>query len=125
MILKNLVKNCECFITKAKINNIGLGLKYFVPFEKGDFYVGLGILPTRLHTVDSSPFVPNIHTKWSCGGVAKAGFILDLTTNIFMDFFFDYAFTKANFKAVSGMLTQLHSAKLNSCWLGVGIGWRL
>lgn len=111
--------------TNVKIENIGIGLKYFMPLNCGDLYLGVGALPTRLHTFDDSQFVPKIHDKWTCGGIAKLGMVFDVTQHLFVDLFFDYNFTKVNFKFIPNQPTQLHNAKLNSFWLGLGLGCRL
>ena len=111
--------------TKVKITNLGIGLKYFLPFSNGDLYFGLGVLPTHLHTIDSSEFVPASHAKWSCGGLVKFGLILDIAEHLFVDLFCDYDFAQVNFKFIPNQPTQLHNARLNSFWLGLGVGWRL
>ena len=46
-----------CTKTKATIIPVAAGLKYFVDFNRGDLYVGLGVLGAHLKTKDYSPFV--------------------------------------------------------------------
>lgn len=111
--------------THVKITNVGFGLKYFIPIGCGDLYLGIGALPTYLSTRDESAFVPNIHHKWGCGGIVKLGAIFDVTSCLFVDLFLDCAFAKVDFKFIPDQITQLHNAKLNNLWLGLGIGFRL
>ncbi len=110
--------------TKVNIVDIGIGLKYFVPFCYGDFYVGLGALPTRLHTHDESPYVIQYRTKWACGGIAKVGAYFDLPHCFTLDIFFNYSFVKVGFKNPPNPPTQSHSARLNGWWVGAGLGYR-
>ena len=118
---------CTCnFNTQTQINiaNIGLGLKYFVPFCYGDFYLGLGILPTHVSTFDASPYVPFKSSKWGCGGIAKVGVYFDLPHNFLLDIFFDYSFVKIPFNCCSALYTQPHKADVSGCWFGAGFGYR-
>lgn len=110
--------------TKAKFTNIGIGLKYFAPFKNGDFYLGLGAQPTYLSTFDQSEYVPNQNSRWGCGGIAKAGFIVDLPSSFFLDLFVDYSFVTVNFTSTSDAPVISTNANLNGCLVGLGIGYR-
>lgn len=113
-----------CSPTKMNMLNLGIGLKYLVPFCYGDFYVGLGALPTRLHVKDGSRYVIPCRTKWGCGGVAKVGAYFDLPKSFFVDLFFDYSFATIPFPCCPTAPVQSYNAKLNGCWFGVGLGYR-
>lgn len=106
--------------TKMTIVNFALGLKYFVPFEHGDFYLGVGVQPTHLTTFDRiSAELLVLQSQWSCGGIAKMGVIFDLPHSLFVDLYFDYSFVKFdNFGVDAGQ------TPVNAGLLGVGIGYR-
>lgn len=87
-----------CIPTHVTTVNIGLGLKYMVPFSCGDFYVGLGIMPGYLHTKDKSPYVISPRNKGFCGGIAKMGAYFDLPKSFVIDLFFNFSFANAKFK---------------------------
>ena len=108
--------------TQLSIVNLALGVKYFVPFSHGDFYLGLGVEPTFLSTIDQ--FTAGIfkHTQWSCGGIAKSGVIIDIPNSFFIDLFFDYSFVKSD--SYSGSPVQLNETHLDGCLFGIGIGYR-
>jgi hypothetical protein len=108
--------------TRATIVNLALGLKYVVPFCYGNAYVGLGVLPMYLQTVDDSPYVIHRRSNWGCGGIAKAGVIFDESEDFFVDIFCNYSFGKVNFKQGSDALTVSRNADVSGCWFGAGIG---
>ncbi len=107
--------------TQLSIINLAVGAKYFLPFSHGDFYVGLGVEPTFLSTNDRIP-EPLHQIQWSCGGIAKAGLIVDLPHSLFLDFYFDYSFVKSN--SYSNSPPQLQETYLDGCLFGIGFGYR-
>lgn len=113
-----------CNSTTVNIINVGIGLKYLVPFCVGDFYVGLGALPTRLHTTDCSPYVIKNRTKWGCGGIAKVGAYFDLPKSFVIDVFADYSFVKIPFNCCPKLNLAGHSAHANGLSVGAGVGYR-
>ncbi len=110
--------------TKVSVINVSFGLKCLAPFEYGDFYLGLGALPVHLKTQDDSSYVPSPTSKWGCGGIVKAGLLVDLPKNLFLDFFANYSFAKVHAQAVLDAPTQAQTAKINGCWFGLGLGYR-
>lgn len=108
-------------ITKINILNLGLGLKYFVPFNHGDFYFGLGIEPTSITIKNKIPSLLEKET-WCCGGIAKVGVLFDISESFFTDIFCNYSFIKTTF--YTGMPLQVNQASFNGCLFGVGIGYR-
>lgn len=104
--------------------NLGFGLKYFVPLHRVDLYVGLGVEPTYLRTIDDSTDVQNKTTAWNCGGIAKVGAIVDLTHSLFLDFFIDYSFVQFHFNQTFNNPVQRQNAILNGAIFGVGFGYR-
>jgi hypothetical protein len=112
--------------TKVRLIPLGVGLKYFVPFCFGDFYVGLGFQPTYLHTKDDSPLVIPKHSKWGFGGIAKIGSYFDLPHNFFIDLFIDYSFVKVPFHnthAPTGPVVP-RTANVSGAIFGAGVGYR-
>ncbi len=107
--------------TRMNIVNIGVGAKYFVPFKHGDFYIGLGIEPTYFCTHNQVPEMVK-QARWTCGGIAKSGVILNMPNSFFVDLFFDYSFVKADF--YTGSPVQLKEAHLDGCLFGIGVGYR-
>jgi hypothetical protein len=112
--------------TKVFLIPLGVGLKYFIPFHYGDFYVGLGFQPTRLHTNDCSPFVVREHTKWGYGGIAKFGTYINLSCNLILDLFVDYSFVKVPFHCTQGPTGPLipRKADISGAIFGAGLGYR-
>ena len=113
-----------CTTTKATIVPLTAGLKYFVDFNRGDLYVGLGVLGAYLKTKDHSSFVISPRSKWGVGGVAKLGFLFDLPNSWFIDLFSDYGFVKVNFSNKFECGVQSHRANISHWSLGLGIGYR-
>ncbi|MGZ6254794.1 MAG: hypothetical protein ACXWL5_02320 [Candidatus Chromulinivorax sp.] len=107
--------------TKINLLNLALGVKYFVPFGHGDFYVGLGIQPTSIQIRNELPSVTEEYA-WVCGGVAKSGVIFDIAQSFFVDLFFDYSFTKADF--YQGSPVYMNTTHLDGCVFGIGFGYR-
>jgi hypothetical protein len=118
--------NTECFCspTTAKFLEIGLGLKYFVPFSCGDFYLGLGALPTWLKTNDCAPYVISEQSHWGCGGIAKVGVYFNLPKSFIVDIFANYSFVKIKGECCPNIGTIPNTAHLNGVILGVGLGYR-
>lgn len=113
-----------CNKTKVDILNLALGLKYFVPFCVGDFYVGFGALPTLVHTKDCSPYVIKNRTKWGCGGIAKIGTYFNLPKSFIVDVFANYSFVKVPFKNCTNRVIESHAAHADGCSFGIGLGYR-
>lgn len=112
-----------CDPTKMYIMPIGVGLKYFVPFNYGDFYIGLGFQPAHLKTINCSPFVVQKTSKWGFGGIAKIGAFFNLPHNFFIDLFFDYSFVKVPTSCCSG-ITAPSKADISGSVFGAGVGYR-
>lgn len=115
-----------CNSTKINLIELGVGLKYLIPFCYGDFYVGLGFQPVRVETKDCSSFVGYKNTKWGFGGVTKLGVFFDLPRNFVFDVFFDYSFVQAKFKCLQAPtgFVQSNNAHLSAALFGAGIGYR-
>lgn len=108
-------------LTKINILNLGLGLKYFVPFNHGDFYVGLGIEPTCIAIQNKIPSLLE-QQAWACGGIAKVGVLFNLSESFFTDVYFNYSFVKTNF--YTGIPLQVNQAHINGYLFGIGLGYR-
>lgn len=114
-----------CDRTKMHLMPLGLGLKYFVPFCFGDFYMGLGFQPVLLKTINCSNFVLNKTSNWAFGGVAKMGSCFDLCDNYFLDIFADYSFAKLSCKKRCYNLDVINvKANISGAVIGAGIGYR-
>lgn len=108
--------------TKLSMINIGFGLKGFVPFNHGNFYVGLGILPTYIKIENDVNDALITNTNWNCGGVGKIGLLVDLGRSAFVDLFFDYNFVKSTF--YSSNPTQANISHFDGCLFGLGFGYK-
>lgn len=106
--------------SQLNLVNMGVGLKYFVPFKHGDFYVGLGIEPTYLGMRNETLLGLFEQQSWVCGGIAKVGFIVDVGHSFFLDFFVDYSFAKADFNNNA----EQNTVYLNGALYGLGFGYR-
>lgn len=118
--------NTQCFCTPTKVTfvEIGLGLKYFVPFRVGDFYIGLGALPVWLQTKDCSPYVIQKQSNWGVGGIAKLGVYFDLPRSFAIDLFANYSFAKVKGECCPSIGTVPNVAHLNGMIFGAGIVYR-
>ena len=108
-------------LTKINILNLGLGLKYFVPFDHGDFYIGLGLQPACINIKNLVPSLLE-QQAWCCGGIAKVGVLFDLSDSFFADVFVNYSFNKTNF--YTGNPLQVNQGHFDGCLFGIGIGYR-
>lgn len=112
-----------CERTTMRIVPLAFGVKYFVPFCYGDFYVGLGFEPVHLKTINCSPFVQQKTSKWGFGGIAKVGAYFDLSCNYFLDLFIDYSVARVGCDKCSAGVIPL-KVKLDGAIFGVGLGYR-
>ncbi|MGZ6254544.1 MAG: hypothetical protein ACXWL5_00970 [Candidatus Chromulinivorax sp.] len=110
--------------TKVYTSSFGVGLKYFIPTNFGDFYLGVGAQPTYLQTTDQSEFVKTLNSRWGCGGIAKVGAIINLPDSFFIDLFIDYSFVHINFTKKFNAPVQSTKAILNGGLFGIGFGYR-
>lgn len=132
------------FQTPSKFHstNFGIGIKYFMPFDKGDFYIGLGATPTYLRTIDYPGYalqngqltylssdndyahLNHKTERWGFGGITKFGVILNLAKNFFINMYIDYQFTHMKFSYPQGNFVQSTKAILDGAMFGVGFGYR-
>lgn len=105
-----------CSPHKATTVNLGVGLKYLFPFCYGDFYLGLGALPTHMHTKKCSPCVKLNYSRWGCGGIAKMGAFFNVAPHLLLDVYFDYSFVKMPFSS--------RHVNMDGCWFGAALGYR-
>lgn len=103
---------------------IGVGLKYFFNLC-GSFqpYLGIGPVVTYSHINNDSSFVSPTQTGWGIGGIAKSGFLTDLSDCIFLDVFLDYTYLKMNFSHSSKKVIK-RNGDLSGLSVGAGIGYR-
>lgn len=113
-----------CNRTKMSIVPLGIGVKYFVPFCHGDFYIGLGFQPIHLKTLNCSTHAIHKTSKWGFGGIAKIGANFNLPCHFFMDLFFDYSFTRIGRDkcSVSPFLVPL-KVNMSGAIFGIGLGY--
>ena len=96
---------------------IGVGLKYLWKIHPEiDGYVGAGVLPTYLWIHDHSPYLAPKTIKWGCGGIVKAGVLIDLPKSFFIDLCTDYFSVTVS--------TSPESAHLKGWTFGGGVGYR-
>lgn len=113
-----------CEPTKMYLVPLAFGVKYFVPFCYGDFYVGAGFQPTHLKTVNCSDFVAQTTSKWGFGAVGKIGAYFNLPCNFIVDIFFDYSYAKIGCnKCHSDGVIPL-KANVSGAIFGAGLGYR-
>lgn len=110
--------------TKVSYLPIAFGLKYFLPFCYGDWYVGVGALAGRIHTHDFSPLVAPYYTKWGWGAIAKLGVLFDISCSFFLDLFLNYSAVNAHSSNTFGGTVVPHTVKVHGVILGAGLGYR-
>jgi outer membrane protein len=100
---------------------IGIGLKAIATWRsKFRPYVGIGMLPTYLHTHDHSTVVSSRH-KWGFGGIFKGGCLIDIN-RFFIDLFADYTLLSIDFSNTDRTIGR--KANLDGFSIGGGIGYR-
>jgi len=111
--------------THITIVPLGLGLKYLFPIDCICFspYVGAGVQFAYAHIHNNYPFVSQNQSDWGVGGIAKAGFISDLTHCFFLDFSLDYSYMKVDFHNHHANIMN-RRADLSGFSVGMGIGYR-
>lgn len=114
--------------TFVRVIPIGAGLKYFVPIcwkgIKGDFYVGAGAEYVYLSTHDHSNFVIKHIRKYGLGGVYKAGFVLPISCNFYINLYLDYHDKRFSFHKRDGKQIYRMKADISGLSTGIGIGYR-
>lgn len=113
--------------TKVFMMPLAIGLKYFVPFSYGDFYLGLGFQPTYLRTKNDSQYVIKHSAKWGFGGIVKGGVYFKLPYHLLLDIFVGYSFVKAGHHRKYGTITNTivsRKADLSGGVFGCGLGYR-
>jgi len=112
-----------CTPTEMKIVPLGFGLKYFVPFCYGDFYVGLGFQPLHLKTINCVTTGTQTTSKWGFGGIAKIGAYFDVSCHFFIDLFVDYSFVSVGCNQCTAGTIPV-KVNMNGAVVGAGIGYR-
>lgn len=110
--------------TKVNYLPLGFGLKYFVPFCYGNWYIGGGAVAARIHTHDFSPFVAPTYSKWGWGGIAKVGALFDIYCSTFLDLFLNYSAVSAHSSDTNHGTVVPHKVKVHGVILGAGLGYR-
>lgn len=110
--------------TKLELIPIGIGVKYFIPFDCYDFYLGAGIDILLLKTHDKAEHVRKHISKSGVGGLFKGGVVYDISENVFFDLFAEYSLKE--FSGEGNHDERVYSIKADiSNWrLGIGIGYR-
>lgn len=110
--------------TRITLIPIGIGLKYFIPINCADLYIGAGALGISVDMKDRSPFVIHHISKWGLGGIAKAGALFYIAEELFADLFTSYTYSELGFHQTDhGRVTRRH-ANLSGWSFGIGIGYR-
>jgi hypothetical protein len=111
-----------CNRTHMRTIPLGFGVKYMVPFCYADFYVGAGIQPIHLKTVNCSPFVMQKTSKWGVGAIFKVGAYINLPHNFCVDLFFDYTISRIGCdKCVTSVIPL--RVELDGVLFGMGLGY--
>lgn len=107
--------------TRIKIFPLSLGLKYnFCLSRNWEFYLGAAPTYTWVRFHDHSPFVDQHVHKSAFGVVGKTGFIYSFFKVAFIDFFFDYYYTRISGAHSSG--TTSTSNNIGGFRTGLGLG---
>jgi len=110
--------------TSVNLLPLAFGVKYFYCLDNVDLYAGLGAQYTRLQTHDQSPFVIKHVTHWDWGGIVKAGCLINLPSNVFVDLFGEYSFLSMGFRKTRHHTVTRHRPDLSGWTLGIGLGYR-
>jgi outer membrane protein len=107
--------------TRIKVFPLSLGLKYNFSLSRlWEFYLGAAPTYTWVRFHDRSPFVDQHVHKSAFGVVGKTGFIFTFFKRGFIDFFFDYYYTKISGAHSSG--TSSTSSNIGGFRTGLGLG---
>lgn len=110
--------------TKIFFTPLGLGIKYLLPVDFVDFYLGVGVLGTYVHIKDDSPYVIHTSAKWGVGGIGKFGIFFNFAKHFFVDIFTNYYYTKIDFHNTRHQKIIRHDADLSGFSFGGGLGFR-
>jgi hypothetical protein len=107
--------------TRIKIFPLSLGLKYnFYLSNIWEFYLGGAPTYTWVRFHDHSSYVKEHVHKGAFGAVLKTGFIYTFWKRVFLDFFFDYYFTRISGTHSSGITSS--SRDISGFRTGLGLG---
>lgn len=110
--------------TRVQLVPVTFGLKYFIPFDCYDVYIGAGMERVYLWTHDHSDFVRKHTRKSGLGGVFKLGAIVFVCPEVFFDFFFDYSLCRIHFHDKIDGTVYPAKADVSGMSVGIGVGYR-
>jgi len=114
----------SCLRDKTSVNNwaVNFGLKrYFETCMCLRPYLGLGVGFAYVQFNDHSPFVHEHVRRWGVAVLAKSGIQYDVTCNLFLDLFLDYAYNGFRFHGCCGSRRHVDTGGLN---VGLGLGYK-
>lgn len=111
--------------THVSLLPLALGVKYFLPTDCGNYYIGAGLQYTRFHTKDDSPYVIHKITRWNWGALAKAGTLIPLCDCVYLDLFAEYSYLQMHFRKTHHGAVYRHKADLSSINFGIGLSYLL
>ena len=115
----------NCLNNKTEVNNLAItfGVKrYFDTCTCFNPYLGLGVGFAHVNFHDHSPFVKEHINRWGTAILVKSGIKYDITCNIFLDLFLDYAYDWFTFKhRCCGSTRNLSTGGIN---VGLGLGYQ-
>lgn len=117
----------NCFHDRTKITNWtwNFGVKYYFDiWECVRPYLGVGVGAAHVRFHDESPFVRNHVKRWGAAFLGKAGLKYDLTCNLFLDIFADYAYNWFNFHHNHRSGVEKRNVNTGGWKLGLGVGYQ-
>lgn len=111
-----------CDRTQLRMSLFAFGVKYFVPFCYGNFYIGAGMQPIHVKTENCSQFVTQKTAQWGPGAVIKIGSYFTLPHNLFINLFADYSIARLRCSRKSSCTVPLR-VNLDGALFGVGFGY--
>jgi opacity protein-like surface antigen len=113
--------------TRVRLVPLGLGIKYNYPLKCScptNIYSGAGFQYTFLNIHNDSEFAKSHVSNHNLGLVAKMGIYFRPCSNLLIDLFINYSYTKHHFKDTEEDTVERFSINTGGVFLGVGLGYK-
>lgn len=117
--------NSTCLSNRTTVDNwaFNFGIKrYFDMCTCFRPYLGFGAGFAHVKFHDKSPYVKQHIDRWGWTLLAKSGIRYDVSCNIFLDLFLDYAYNRFDSKHHRGV--QVRSVNTGGLKVGLGLGYQ-
>lgn len=114
----------SCDTSRLFLMPLALGVKYFVPCNHADFYMGLGFQADYLSKKNRNKCITFHQNIWGFGGVGKIGGYIHLPHNLELNLFFNYQFVWSHKDNFYGSKTSCLRTNASSAVFGGSLGYK-